>query len=195
MQAIPEDGLVLDIGANLGVMTVHLSRHVRRGRVVAFEPMSENLAVLRRVIGRYGLANVQVEACALGDREGAAEMVLPVEHGARRHGLSHVVHDSIGERNEGLRRSVPMRRLDDFGFAMAPGPAAIKIDVENFEWFVLEGGLATLRAHRPMLYVELWENENRTRCLELLTGLGYEASVCEDGRNFIFRSVGSYGAQ
>src|SRR6187399_475644 len=89
---LPESGLVLDVGANLGVMTVHLSRHVHRGEVIAFEPMPSNLAVLRRVVERYRLNNVRVEECALGDHDGEALMVMPVEFGARRHGLSHVVH-------------------------------------------------------------------------------------------------------
>lgn len=201
LRSIPEDAFVLDVGANLGVMTAHLSRRLRRGAVVAFEPVPENLAVLRRVIAERRLDNVRVEACALGDRDGTAEMVMPVERGARRHGLSHVVHPTIAERNEGRRLTVAMRRLD--GFTFSSRVAAIKLDVENFERFVLEGALATLRRDRPALYVELWPNENRKRCLEILAGLGYRAFVCESGRetpydperharqNFIFRSAGS----
>lgn len=201
LRTLPDDGVVLDVGANIGVMAFHLSRHVRRGEVVAFEPVPHNVAVLHRVIERYGLGNVRVEACALGDREGTVEMVMPVEHGARRHGLSHVVHAGVPDRNRGPRFSVPMRRLDDFAFG--PRVTAIKIDVENFESFVLAGGEATLRKHRPVLYVELWPNENRTRCLALLESLGYHAFVCEGDRetpyaperhrqqNFVFRCGGS----
>ena len=203
LRLLPEEGVVLDIGANLGVMTVHLSRHVHRGRIIAFEPMPVNLAILQGFVQRYRLTNVQVEACALGDREGTADMVMPVEAGARRHGLSHVLHETIAERNEGLRVSVPMRRLDDFGLGRSQDPSSrvhgIKMDVENFEWFVLKGAMETLRLHRPVLYVELWPNENRRRCFELLGELGYEVLVCEGGhlapyepgrhaqQNFIFR--------
>ena len=203
LSMIPDHGVVLDIGANLGVMTVHLSRHVRRGEVVAFEPVPSNVAILRRFVARYRLANVRVEECALGDREGSVQMVLPVERGARRHGLSHVVHETITERNEGQHFSVPMRRLDDFASLWSgdskPPVTGIKMDVENFERFVIEGAMETLRVHRPLLYIELWPNENRRRCLELLNGLGYQAFVCEHGRltpfepdrhaqqNFIFR--------
>lgn len=200
LRALPTDGAVLDIGANIGIMTAHLARHMRKGRVIAFEPMPANLRVLERVVDRMALANVRIEACALGDSRGTAEMVMPVERGAYRHGLTHVIHESITERNDGARFTAPLRRLDDL--ALLPPETrivGIKMDVENFEYFVLKGALETLRAHRPPLYVELWANENRARCLELLAGLGYRAFVCERGvttpydpgrhtqQNFIFR--------
>ena len=201
LQSLPGEGTVLDIGANIGIMTAHLARHVRNGEVVAFEPMPENHRVLRRIVDRLRLRNVRIEACALGDAEGTVEMVMPVERGALRHGLSHVVHASITERNEGRRLTASLRRLDDFAFLPpATRITGIKMDVENYEAFVLEGAVETLRTHRPLLYIELWANENRTRCLERLAQLGYRTFVCERGalvsydparhpqQNFIFRA-------
>lgn len=201
LRDLPADGTVLDIGANIGIMTAHLARHVDRGEVVAFEPMPANLRVLGRLVDRLALRNVRIEACALGDSEGTLEMVMPLERGALRHGLAHVVHESIPDRNEGPRVTAPQRRLDDCdSVRRAERITGIKMDVENFEWFVIQGAVETLRRHRPLLYVELWPNENRARCFELLAGLGYRAFVCERGglipfeperhrqQNFIFRS-------
>lgn len=186
LRSIPKDGIALDIGANLGVMTVHLARHVTGGEIIAFEPMPINVAILRRLVATHALSNVRIEPCALGDREGSVEMVMPVERGAFRHGLSHVVHESITDRNEGVSVRAPLRRLDGFMLDASSCPkgrvTAIKMDVENFEWFVLQGALETIRSHRPLLYIELWPNENRERCFGLLKSLGYETLVCDDGR-------------
>jgi hypothetical protein len=50
--------------------------------------------------------------------------------------------------------------------------------VENFEYFVFRGGENMLRKYRPLIYCELWENENRDRCFALLRDeLGYRIQV------------------
>ena len=50
-RSVPPDGVVWDIGANVGLYTLAAARAVgRRGLVVAFEPVPENLAYLRRHI-------------------------------------------------------------------------------------------------------------------------------------------------
>jgi FkbM family methyltransferase len=204
LDLLPDDGIVLDIGANIGIMTVHLAKHVRKGNVVAFEPVPDNLETLRKVIARFGLRNVRVEACALGSEEGKVKMVMPVENGARQQGLSHVLHETITERNEGLTFTVPLHMLDNFDFARSTSQkiTGIKMDVENFESFVLEGAKKLLALHQPVLYIELWDNENRQQCFEIVRSLGYEIFVHEgNGRlakfdptkhfkqNFIFKTA------
>ena len=54
----------------------------------------------------------------------------------------------------------------------------IKIDVENYEYPVLLGALETLKKYKPVIYAELWDNENRKMCMALLEKLGYTAYVC-----------------
>lgn len=183
LQALPPDGIVLDIGANIGVMSVHLSRRLSAGRVLAFEPMPDNLTALRRVIEHYHLHNVEVHACALGDHEGEVEMVMPVERLAKLHGLSHLVDDSIPGRNEGIRVKVPLHRLDDMAELASDGRiAGIKLDVENAESFVLAGAMQLLERWGPVVYIELWDNDNRRRCFALLGSLGYQCKVVQDQR-------------
>ena len=196
LNMIPKEGTVLDIGANIGIMTVHLAREPKR-KVIAFEPMPKNLEALHRILKHYQLDNVLVMPVALGNENGMVEMVMPVEGGARMQGLSHVVHHSITDNNEGERFSAELRTLD--GIAELQGKQAItgiKMDVENFEFFVLEGGRKMLGTHQPILYIELWDNENRLNCFKLLRELGYSIFVVEknalvrfdkqEKQNFIF---------
>jgi FkbM family methyltransferase len=196
LNLIPKDGIVLDIGANIGIMTVHLARESKR-KVIAFEPMPKNLEALHRILKHYKLSNVLVMPYALGNENGSVEMVMPVEGGARMQGLSHVVHESIAENNRGEKFTTAIHTLDTLAELQGKGPiTGVKMDVENFEFFVLEGGRKMLSEHQPVLYIELWENENRTRCFKLLGELGYSIFVVENStlvkfdkqvkQNFIF---------
>jgi FkbM family methyltransferase len=180
---LPDDGVVLDVGANLGFLCVHLARCVPRGRVIAFEPLPDNHRVLGRVLHRFGVRNAEVYPWALGDQNGEATMVLPVHHRARQQGLGHVVDPgTAGE--PGIPFVVPMRRLDDLPQVNADGArvVAMKIDVENSERNVLRGATEILRRHRPVVYLELWDNDNRAECFAIATRLSYRVMVSDAGR-------------
>ena len=171
-------GDVLDIGANLGVMTVHLAQKLPNSTIHAFEPMPSNISVLRRIIARFHLNKTKIHALALGDTCGTVKMILPEQGGTKMQGLSHVKHESIQDWNEGQEFEVPIERLDNV--INGQPVQAIKIDVENFEYFALKGGSRILASNKPVIYAELWDNENRTRCFELLQDLGYTSHVVEN---------------
>ena len=64
--------------------------------------------------------------------------------------------------------------------------SAIKIDVENFEFFVLDGGKELLKKHQPVIYAELWDNANRHSCFQLLIALGYQTFVVINNQLVLF---------
>ena len=177
---INNDGAVLDIGANIGVMTVAMARKHPRLLVCSFEPVPACTTVIKQLVKSYRLNNVQLFETALGNRDGTAEMVVPKIGSAYLPGLSHVVED--GEAS-GKRFSVSMQKLDTIpGLQQLEKITAIKIDVENSEYDVLKGGELLLRKHRPIIFCELWDNERRRFCVNFLESLGYRAMVYEKGR-------------
>jgi FkbM family methyltransferase len=180
LSMLSKDAFVLDIGANLGIMTVLISRAVPRGHVHAFEPIPENFRALSKICSHYRLENVTLHQMALGDEEGELQMVMPEQSNVRMQGLSHAV--SAGEGDvRGELYTVPVRRLDDLELFDGRRVDAIKIDVENFELFVFRGGREFLAAHRPLVYSEFWDNDLRLECFELFEGLGYSINLLEDG--------------
>ncbi len=191
LSLLPAQGIVLDIGANLGFLTAHLARKVNKGKVISFEPMPDNLHALNYVVKKFDLKNVTVESCALGDHDGEVEMVLPVTGKARQQGLSHVVHDTIKEHNDGVRFKVPLKKLDSIDYLFANGAkvTGIKMDVENFERFVLAGAEKLVEMHRPLIYLELWENENKNACFDFFTKWKYEVTVNVDGTHVKYDAV------
>ena len=179
LSMLPNEGTVLDIGANLGFLSAHISRQLTHGNVIAFEPMPDNLNALHYVVKQFQLNNVRVEAFALGNEDGQVEMVLPVEGKAKQQGLSHVVHKEITQHNEGIKFKVPIKKLDSLSYLFDKGVTitALKIDVENFEQYVLEGAKNLFNTHHPLLYIELWDNENQKNCFQIMKTMGYSAKV------------------
>ena len=104
-----EQSVVLDIGANIGVMTRIFA--ARAGHVHAFEPAPRALALLRE----NAPSNCTVHPIAIGDREGTARF-------AELEALdeSHLAEEGV---------EVPMRTVDSLGLECD----LIKIDVEGYE--------------------------------------------------------------
>ena len=184
LSMLPENGIVLDIGANLGFLVAHVAQKVKKGEVIAFEPMPDNLDALRYVIRKFKLTNVRVEGFALGDHNGEVEMVLPVQGKARQQGLSHIVHEELTDHNEGIRFKVPLRTVDSLEYLFVDGAkvTGIKMDVENFEKYVLAGAEKLIQQHQPIVYLELWENDNRAVCFDLFKKWSYQIMISIDGR-------------
>ena len=179
---IPDGGTILDIGANIGAMTVLMGKKAKNAIVYAFEPIPANVQTLKRIVNFYKLENVKIFEAALGEDNGELKMVMPVVSKVKMQGLSHVLEsgsDDVFDRGEVY--SVPVLKLDDIEeLRQGNKITAIKIDVENFEYQVLKGAENLLMQHKPVIFCELWENEKRSLTLNYLTNLGYRAKIYQD---------------
>jgi FkbM family methyltransferase len=172
---ISPDAFVLDIGANVGTMTLLFARRARRGTVYAFEPIPENIRATAAIVKLFRLRNVKLFPIGLGERDEQVTMVMPSSDGVRLEGLSHVVRD--GEAAEGMRYDVRLARLDTLPELRGRRVDAIKIDVEDHEQFVLRGAERIIARDLPVIYCELWSPENQTACFALLERYGYRPFV------------------
>lgn len=177
LKNIRSGGIVLDIGANIGITAVPLAQEHKSREIYAFEPVPQNLAALKRVIKYHRLTNIRVFEFALGKCPGELTMVMPVIDNVRMQGLSHVTETPQTE--SGLVYTVPVRVLDELDELKGKKVAAIKIDVENFEFEVLSGAVRLLSENRPLIYCELWDNEKRGQTIALLEGLGYRTMFAQ----------------
>lgn len=178
------EGAVLDIGANIGIMTVHLAQKLPNSTIHAFEPMPSNYSVLKKIVNRFKLKKVQIHEIALGEAPGVVKMILPENGKTKMQGLSHVKHDSITEWNEGEEFDVPLDTLDNL--IKNEKIQGIKIDVENFEYYALNGGKRILEENHPVIYAELWDNQNRENCMKLLSDLSYTPYVVAENKLIVF---------
>ncbi len=138
---VPEGGFAVDVGANLGILTVALARAVgESGRVIAIEPVPSNLEFLRwNIETNWIMDRVQVVEAAASDRPGETAMQISDDWNS----LGSIVQESIEYapgHPAGKQRSLLVKtvRLDDLLAHEAPIDL-VKIDVEGAEPLVFEG--------------------------------------------------------
>jgi FkbM family methyltransferase len=183
LQMLPENGNILDLGSNIGITAVPLAKRVSGGKIFCFEPIPMNVKTLRRITAHYHLANIEIFETALGEERGELTMVMPVIHHVRFQGFSHVVQKE-SDKEKGDLFTVPVERLDDVReLQFIPKIDAIKIDVENFEYYVFKGATEIIKRHKPILFCELWENEKRSLTINFLKNkFGYQVKVFEKNK-------------
>jgi FkbM family methyltransferase len=165
------NGLVVEVGANMGIHTVPLAQTLRQqGRqLVAFEPQPVVFQQLCANLALNGLMNVTAWPFACGEKPGTVTFPRPDYLKAGNFGgvsMSSSAHVA----GEGCLQA-PCVRLDDMLEHEHVG--LLKIDVEGFELRVLKGSRALIRRSRPLLYVENDRVENSQELIEWLWGAGY----------------------
>lgn len=136
--------VAIDVGANIGLTALAASRAVGdSGAVLAVEPHPRIFGYLRKNVALNQAGNVTLFNVALGNREEAGT-------------LRDMRADDTGFLAPGGSGiEVPVRRLDQLPIPNA-SIALMKIDVEGYERFVLEGAAATL-PRTQCVYFESWD--------------------------------------
>jgi FkbM family methyltransferase len=182
---IADGNVCIDVGANLGLYTrIFLERVGETGRVISFEPNSQNCEILSRLHRRF--PTLTVIRKGLSDRCAKALFVTPYENDALVTGLTHS-SASMSETIEYLRKFYPdsadfkiliheseLITLDSY---ISKNPVSevswIKIDVEGDEYKVLLGAKAVLRKYKPNVLCEIFE-ENGADIRDFLRQLDYQ---------------------
>jgi FkbM family methyltransferase len=183
---------LLDIGANVGMYSIFAAR-TRGARVFAFEPESQNYAILNRNIHLNGLSDLVSAYCAaLSDRPGFSQLHLSLfDSGGSCHSygapLDHNNQPVAGRFTQGCIATT----VDDLVAAGAiPVPAHVKIDVDGLEHKVIAGAKTTL-ADRDVRSVLIEINtalDEHWEVVDAMLALGFDY-----GRDQVARSVRTEG--
>jgi FkbM family methyltransferase len=162
LRSVIEPGMtVIDVGANVGQMTLEMAHLVGpTGRVIAIEPGPGNLAVLRRHVEGNGFADrvtvIAAACCTL--HGGKMELDIPgkavdvVGSGFQLRGIG-ISPNPAASSLPLAKLSVDTVSLDGVMADLKAFPAVLKIDVEGAEVEVLRGGRNLLQKNRPALAV------------------------------------------
>lgn len=139
-------GTVIDVGANIGVYSLLAARAVgSEGTVVAFEPVRENRDLALANAARNGVENIELVEKAVGNTEGKVTLYHSrIDAGTHSVGLG-----------TGFAEEVDVVRLDEW--TSQAGLASVdmlKIDVEGFDGFVLDGARELIARWEPSILVE-----------------------------------------
>lgn len=129
---IKEGAVVIDIGANIGYFSLIFAKLAGpSGKIYAFEPESENFAILQKNIQANGYSNVVMINKAVADRNQVLKFYLSKSDGAK--------HSLINSDDSGKYVEIPAVSLDEYFSGDSLKADFIKIDIEGAEIKALDG--------------------------------------------------------
>lgn len=151
---VREGMTIFDIGANIGIYALQLARLTGpAGRVIAIEPIGWAVDKLRRTLELNNLTNVTVEKLALSNRSVENQDVefyasWPYDLSSNRdpvHGTGQKIKDKVDfiTLDDYVRRE-GIKKID-----------LIKLDVDGYEYRIIQGAADSLKRLRPLMIVEL----------------------------------------
>jgi FkbM family methyltransferase len=162
-QLLRPGDVALDVGANIGALTVGMARMVAPGgAVIAFEPQRTIFEILCGNLRDNNLANVTAYRRAIGSEPGAIR-VPP---------LDYARSDNFGGVTLGGAQGdeVEVVTIDGLGL---PRLRVLKVDVEGMEREVILGARGTIARLQPALYIENDRAERSRALISLVFELGY----------------------
>jgi FkbM family methyltransferase len=163
-EVVPEGGVVVEAGANIGAHTLGFARLVgESGKVYAYEPQRVVFQALCGNIALNSLTHVWAYQVALGDKQ---ELVYlsQVDY--------HEKNNPGGVTIDGSPHGVGVMSLplNDLSLERVD---LIKADVEGYESKVLKGAEETIARCRPFLYVENDRGDPQI-LIDQIKALGYD---------------------
>jgi FkbM family methyltransferase len=135
-------GAILDVGANLGLFSLVMSRRYPDRRIVAFEPAPSTFAALVANASLNDAKNVECHRVGVAAHDGTATFALR-ENARANSSLSRGAQNAAGI-------EIMCTTLDRFvALAGINQIALLKVDVEGFEADVFRGAREVLARMRP----------------------------------------------
>jgi FkbM family methyltransferase len=148
-------GNYLDVGANIGNHSVYFATNTEADRVFSFEPTRRARAALNKFVELNGLwTKISTIPYACSDAEGEIEVV-----------------ESIA--NAAAPVKYPCRRIDDL---IDVPISLVKMDIEGAEPYALRGALRVLREAKPVLFIEVHDEEHMNAIMTIIGPIGYRAT-------------------
>jgi FkbM family methyltransferase len=130
---------IIDAGAFIGDSALVLNE-LRPRRVFAFEPLKENVKLLRKTIELNDLKNVVVVEKGLASEEC----------------FSHIVPMSFGSFIGSSGEEIKLTTIDNFVSRNSLDVGLIKMDIEGYELEAIRGAENTIRNEKPVLIISLY---------------------------------------
>jgi FkbM family methyltransferase len=142
---------VLDLGANIGFTAIALADICFDGKIAAVEPLEPTFNFLRKNINKSEKNNITLHQYAVGNKTGEFPMQATSDFLA-----GAFIADQYQADQNHFTMSVKINLLDDifeeFNFDKLD---FIKMDLEGYEIFALEGGIKTLNKFQPTVFLEM----------------------------------------
>ena len=178
--------VVFDIGTWIGLHTLFFAKSVQpKGKVFSFEPNPFNYKELLRNIGVNNFNNIQTFQLAVGSSEYKDQLIFDSTHRSTG-SLDKNIQTDLMHGNTVEKIEIDVVSLDYFlSKEGLPSPEFIKIDVEGFEFDVLNGMKNILENKKPELFIEIHgatiaeKESNILNIVDLLKKYNYNIKLVE----------------
>ena len=154
---VQKGNTVLDIGANVGIHSVYLSKLVgENGKVFAFEPVDYNLKRLNTNLCLNGGGNTVIIDKAVGEINTVMQMNIfkETDFDLGNNSLVENEHISSVDISRFYKKDVNVIKLDDFVEEKKLQIDFIKMDIEGFEYYALKGMKNIIQNQTPPMIIE-----------------------------------------
>jgi FkbM family methyltransferase len=154
INTLPTDAIIVDGGCNAGFFTIpvaYMTRHFDT-RIIAFEPQRQLFQAVGGSLALNGYRNVFLHNVGLGAEPGIAQLPAIDYSVVQDFGTVQLTDETTVEEDGWLAdRVVDITSIDAMDL---PRLDFFKLDVEGYEVPALTGALATIKKHRPWIWVE-----------------------------------------
>jgi FkbM family methyltransferase len=142
----------LDVGANIGYFSFLVKQMSPQAKVHSFEPLPQNISAYHNNCKLNGFSSMTLHEVCVADKKGDTEFLIPP---SEESGWGRMAHRDLFN-GEKIKRSVIT--LDEFCEQnQITGVDLMKIDVEGYEFKVLQGAQKLIETQRPRICIELNE--------------------------------------
>ena len=146
-----ENGVLLDVGANIGLMSIYTASKFPLAKVLAYEAHPDTYQILKDNIALNHLSNIATYQVAAGAHVGSVQIF---DNWSVNRGGASIKYGDPGSSGT----NVDMVVLDE---ELEVEPTMIKIDVEGAELDVLKGLKNSIEKSHPVLIVEVSKDRSK----------------------------------
>lgn len=176
---------IIDIGAQSGSYSL-FAKYLPNSVFYAFEPFQQSFQLLKDNIKLNNISNIFPFHLAISDKKG--ESILNT---CKSHNGLHTLGNNIKRFWDVESIQIYTDTLDNIFFKNDIPTDFIKIDTEGHEYFILKGGINTIKKYKPIIQLE-WNVINMEQCgitenmmNEILNEIGYKKSTLTDEEQII----------
>jgi len=174
LKHIPNKKTFIDVGTNVGIWSRPMIAYFNS--VVSYEPSKQNLECLKANIP----TGIDLREKAVANFTGFADF----RQAGKNCGDGKLCRQGVESSYQ-----VPVVKLDDEDLKNVD---LIKIDVQGWEFEVLDGAQNLIKRDRPWVVFEV--NQDIDTCCNLMESLGYETLMLKSKRLFLWAPRSGYNA-
>ncbi|MEI7810823.1 MAG: FkbM family methyltransferase [Ignavibacteria bacterium] len=179
MESLLKDGsVVLDVGANIGYLSLLFSQNNKVKTVLSIEPSPQTFRTLLKNI--HGHNNILALNVGFSETNGLVDFFIAVDNAysglkdTKRKEIIDIVKVPVFKGDDYLK----LLNIEKIDF--------IKMDVEGFEHSALKGLEETIIRNKPAMHIEIYSGKNSNlnpeETIKYVVQLGYDAYILKDGK-------------